>query len=305
MATPKKKHLIELMIEAGVKWPDGAEYAAQDKDSWLAFYTRKPCMESGKVTWSSYGGYVANSLKKLDSLCRNWHQTIVTREQYAEALADVPMTPAAQLEGKPGNEWVPVEWGDWKVGDMVRFDGFTNELHNHWSFEVGNEYAIGRQRAPISGKGEQPSCNHGFSFSRRKKPAAQLYSGVAGVMPSESIESLLAEIKAKREKHDALAAKADALALEISCIEQQINDKLNEYGFAMSQIAAASEPGQPVITDWRDLRIGDVVECVDYESDKKGVIVGIDREDEDQPIKVNRYMSGIAWPFSWHFIRRP
>ena len=23
MATPKKKHLIELMIEAGVKWPDG------------------------------------------------------------------------------------------------------------------------------------------------------------------------------------------------------------------------------------------------------------------------------------------
>ena len=31
MATPKKKRLIELMIEASVKWPDGAEYAAQDK----------------------------------------------------------------------------------------------------------------------------------------------------------------------------------------------------------------------------------------------------------------------------------
>ena len=31
MATPKKKHLIDLMLEAGVKWPDGAEYAAQDK----------------------------------------------------------------------------------------------------------------------------------------------------------------------------------------------------------------------------------------------------------------------------------
>ena len=31
MATPKKKHLIELMIEAGVEWPEGAEYAAQDK----------------------------------------------------------------------------------------------------------------------------------------------------------------------------------------------------------------------------------------------------------------------------------
>ena len=87
MATPKKKHLIELMIEADVKWPDGAEYAAQDKDEWLAFYTRKPYREDGKVTWSSNGCYVANSMKKLDLLCRNWHQTIVTREQYAEAVA--------------------------------------------------------------------------------------------------------------------------------------------------------------------------------------------------------------------------
>ena len=25
--TTKKKHLIELMIEAGVKWPDGAKFA--------------------------------------------------------------------------------------------------------------------------------------------------------------------------------------------------------------------------------------------------------------------------------------
>ena len=87
MATPKKKHLIELMIEAGVKWPEGAEYAAQDKDEWLAFYTLAPYREQGKVTWSGNSSYVANSMKKLDSLCRNWHQTIVTREQYANALA--------------------------------------------------------------------------------------------------------------------------------------------------------------------------------------------------------------------------
>ena len=96
MATPKKKHLIELMIKAGVKWPDGAEYAAQDKDEWLAFYTRKPYREDGKVTWSSYRCYVDNSMKKLDLLCRNWHRTIVTREQYEKALADTSVTPTAQ-----------------------------------------------------------------------------------------------------------------------------------------------------------------------------------------------------------------
>ena len=89
--TAKKKHLIELMIEAGVKWPECAEYAAQDKDSWLSFYTIKPYMEPGKVTWSSDGGYVGNSLCKLHVPCRNWHQAIVTREQYEKALADASM----------------------------------------------------------------------------------------------------------------------------------------------------------------------------------------------------------------------
>lgn len=117
MATPKKKHLIELMIEAGVKWPDGAEYAAQDKDEWLAFYTRKPYREEGKVTWSSYRCYVANSMKKLDLLCRNWHQTIVTHEQYAEALAanvGEPVDISAQSNQVCESEDVPsvdtVEW---------------------------------------------------------------------------------------------------------------------------------------------------------------------------------------------------
>ena len=112
MATPKKKHLIELMIEAGVKWPDGAKYAAQDKDEWLAFYTRKPYREDGRVTWSSNRCYVEQSMQKLDLLCRNWHQTIVTREQYAEAVA------AANASGKTNqvreSEDVPavdaVEW---------------------------------------------------------------------------------------------------------------------------------------------------------------------------------------------------
>ena len=203
MVTPKKKHLIELMIESGVKWPDDAEYAAQDKDEWLAFYTRKPYREDGKVTWSSYRCYVDNSMKKLDLLCRNWHRTIVTREQYAEASA-------AADNGST-----------------------TNQVRES-------------EDVPAS------------------QPAAHLYSGVTGVMPSESIESLLAEIKAKREKRDALVAKADALALEIASIEQRVNDKLKEYGFAMFQLAAASEPEQLAITDWRDLRVGDVIECVAY-----------------------------------------
>ena len=92
MATPKKKHLIELMIEADVKWPDGAKYAAQDKDTMRVRFYRigKPLRDFGVDYWSSFCGSLINGVMvKLPELCSNWHQTIVTREQYVEARAAI------------------------------------------------------------------------------------------------------------------------------------------------------------------------------------------------------------------------
>lgn len=101
MATPKKKHLIELMIEAGVKWPDSAKYAAQDKDILcVRFYEKgKPFLSFGMKYWDSIGGSLIRGLMvKLPELCRNWHKTIVTREQYEKALSDVASTAEVQSE---------------------------------------------------------------------------------------------------------------------------------------------------------------------------------------------------------------
>ena len=97
MATPKKKHLIELMLEAGIKWPEGAEYAAQDRDGLrIHFYSGvKPTKPRGWDEWKTGMGRVVSKFQ-LQSLCHNWHQTIVTREQYEKALADASVTPTAQ-----------------------------------------------------------------------------------------------------------------------------------------------------------------------------------------------------------------
>ena len=210
MATPKKKHLIELMIEAGVNWPDGAEYAAQDRHNLkVNFYKNgKPDFQSSYPEWMADNcTFMSDDGFTLSSLCRNWHQTIVTREQYVEALA------AANTSGK------------------------TNQA---------------REREDI-----QPS-----------QPAPEYCASVMRQMPSETIESLLSEIKAKREERDALVAKAAALALEIASVERQVNDKLKECGFAMHPVVVQSEPEQPVLTDWHDLQIGDIIECTAY-NDKK------------------------------------
>lgn len=204
MAIPKKKHLIDLMIEAGVNWPEGAKYAAQNKDTMrVRFYKKgKPIRDLGADYWNSFGGsLISGVIVKLPELCLNWHKTIVTREQYAEAVLMQTIT--------------------------------------------GNDEQV-------------------------KQP----HSEVAGVIPSESIESLLAKIKAKREEHDKLAAKVDALVLEIVSIEQQVNDKINEYGVAIFPLAAPYKPKQPVITDWRDLKIDDVIGCV--------LVHGVDGVESDE-----------------------
>ena len=204
MATPKKKHLIELMIEAGVKWPDGAEYAAQDKRfNKVNFYKDgKPNYPIGLDSWMADNcNYMRNDGLVLSSICRNWHQTIVTREQYAEALA---------------------------------------------------------LAANVSEPAEQ--------IDTQQEP--QYCTSVMRQMPSETIESLLTEIKAKREEHGELVAKVDALVLEITSIEQQVNNKLKEYEFSLYPVASSSETEQSVITDWRDLRAGDVIECIPYRDER-------------------------------------
>ena len=164
MATPKKKHLIELMIEAGVEWPEGAKYAAQDKDTMhVRFYEKgKPFHSSNVNYWDSFSGSMIRSVE-LPELCRNWHQTIVTSEQYAKAVA-----------------------------------------------------AINNEQKP------------------------QYCTSVMRQMPSETIESLLAEIKAKREEHGELVAKVDALVLEITSIEQQVDSKLMEYGFSLYPVTTSA-----------------------------------------------------------------
>jgi len=81
------KTLIELMVEAGVQWPEGAKYAAQGIDMFACFYAEKPEMQPGGTSWNGNSSYISGSLRKLTSLCKGWNATIVTRDQYHAAVA--------------------------------------------------------------------------------------------------------------------------------------------------------------------------------------------------------------------------
>ena len=205
MATPKKKHLIELMIEAGVKWPDGAEYAAQDRHNLkVNFYKNgKPDFQSSYPEWMADNcTFMGDYGFILQSLCRNWHQTIVTREQYAEALEDAAMTPVVQQE---------------------------------------------------------------------TQPAAEYCASVMRQMPDNTIEQLTADYHAKAAEADRLQTVADEArkAADDALLELQKAGELIGLVISVGDFQKdAEQHQQPIITDWHDLQVGDVIECTAY-NDKR------------------------------------
>ena len=197
MATPKKKHLIELMIEAGVKWPDGAEYAAQDKrDNKVCFYVGKPCIPQGCDYYKYTAGLIGGNFI-LPSLCCNWHQTIVTREQYEKALSDVASTAEVQTEPE------------------------------HCELVMNQSpYTINQLASNYHTLAAEAECLQYEADEARK-------------LANEALITLQ-----KAGEVIGLVISVDTLQ---KCTEQH---------------------QQPIITDWRDLQIGDVIECTAY-NDKR------------------------------------
>ena len=220
-----KKTLLELMVEAGVKWPEGAEYAAQDKrDSRVNFYKDgKPEFYIGLSEWlANECAFLGDEYGVLlPSLCRNWHQTIVTREQYEKAMTEQPDQPPT-IEAQPCVSATP--------------------------------YTIEQRIAEL-----------------------------------QDMERNLAEFRAK------------------------LTDDLHALGLTWKDnVVVADEPKQPVITDWHDLRVGDVIWVgTDENSSLPAGEYQISEVDGSDAFPIALLREGNSWWISlnghrqWHFIRRP
>lgn len=128
------------------------------------------------------------------------------------------------------------------------------------------------------------------------------------VADKPTIEQLAADYRnakdyAERKQQEADAAKADA---EVKLAELVAAGKA--IGLVLS--VAADEP-EMVITDWRDLRVGDEVECIrpnvnpnEYRG-RIGRLIGIDAHDSGTPYLVDFGECAEIWCHEVKFIRRP
>lgn len=299
-----KKELARIINENG-GWRDGAESAAQSKlDNAISFYC-DTAYRDGDCLWGSYitGGDIAQSL-----LLPNWHQTILSRDEYFH------LYPAPDAYG-----WI--EWGGGECpvekGDMVdvryRFgkenigvtalifrgnDGFKSGLmHNglaraavRWMHH-GNDMDIiaYRLHKPEQAK---PECCESVMRSIQEPEAKQ------------TIEQLAADYRSakdyadrKRQEADDAKANADVKLKELELVGEAL-------GPLVSPITANQEPELAI-----EVKVGDEVECVEsnIKREKYNGMVGtvLDVDDSSTPYLVNFGGCKWIWCHKVKFIRRP
>jgi len=128
-----------------------------------------------------------------------------------------------------------------------------------------------------------------------------------------SIEQLTADYHAKAAEADRLQAVADD-ALKAADDALLALEKAGELlGLVISIDTKPKLVEQPEITDWRDLRVGDVIFIGESSApftapSGEYKVVGVDVESEIQPAAVE-WGDGKVWPLlaerGWRFIRRP
>ena len=252
--TKRKKELVELMYEAGIhEFPEGGEFAAQDKlvsyANCVSFFKHaRPKIDGVNDVWHEDGAgeYLRGESIELSSLCKNWHRTVVTREQYAEYC-------------KMREREEPADGEAGEVDEHVRGDDDT-----------------------------QPSI---FDMMRQCNELRE----IAITKQKESRDAVDVYTLAVRE----LESEALALGYKIEPID------------VYRELSPSEEAEKPLnITDWRDLRVGDVIEAANggwmqHNIGASAVVDGIDDSDPSLPIRALFNNEAADWGREFKFIRRP
>ena len=133
-----KQELAQLLIEMGVtKFPDGANWAAQDKSGKEIYcYKNKPRRPLSWGSWHHDGGVVSNGEFQANALIANWHQTVLSSDEFDQIVAEIVAETAPDADG-----WI--EWKGWECpageGDRIDVKFSDGDVF----FDVGSDLGWG------------------------------------------------------------------------------------------------------------------------------------------------------------------
>lgn len=235
-----KKQLAKIISENG-GWRDGAKFSAQDGDGTgsIDFFKSKPHYCAGDKYWR--GKYdVGYRIGKSDVTIKNYHQTVLSRDEYFH------LYPAPDADG-----WIEWEGGECPVnGDELVV----------CKVRSGREWRDGKA---IMAKVLRWRHTGGIADIiayrlHKQEPAKPESDQVEEAKPT--IEQLAAEYRnakdyAERKQQEADEAKAEAEAKLAELVSAG-----KAVGLVVGVVGPEPEPEpELVITDWRQWRVGDVV----------------------------------------------
>lgn len=288
-----KKELARIISENG-GWRDGSEFSVQNGEHGrISFSTNKP-VRHGQKSWMAKGGFQF----KIE-VCRplpNWHQTILSRAEYFH------LYPAPDADG----------WIEWKGGECPVERGaivdvkYANNIINYGVSALTN----GAHKGHV--------CGTAGSMTATNWEAGLQMSGIIAYRPHkpeqadpEFCESVMRSIPEPEAKPTIEQLAADRANMECDASLYTLEEAIAANVFAITPLVVAKQEPELVITDWRDLRLGDELEYVDGRNKNRiGMIGRVDKFDHfnigtDRPVRIASDSGLLGLPTKWRFIRRP
>jgi len=292
MKLGKCKQALADLINANGGWVDGeAIFAAMDGNGDLFGY-------SGRPQWTvSHGHWYGHTLTCWffsPIVINNHHQTILSREEYYQAYP------------KADDGWI--EWNGFHIAPV------KNGVEADIKFRDGEVATVFNPAFMRWSHHDSPSDIMAY---RLHKPVVkpEFCESVTRSIPEPeakpTIEQLAADYRNAKGYADRKQDEADKASMESDAALSQLEDAIAAIGFVITPLAATEKEPELVITDWRDLRVGDEVECVEsnIKRDKYNGTVGrlrtIDESDTSTPYLVDFGGDAKIWCHEVKFIRRP
>ncbi len=326
--TKSKQLLADAIHASGKGWRHGAISAAQCKsDLTISFYRDKPYKDG--IKW--WGEHIDGADIPCAKLSPNWHQTCLSREEYFSAY---PAEPVADADG-----WIEWNGGDRPTGvfaedvevklrdgcvitksagviDWRHFDNRSDvvayRLHKP---EVRTELCESVMRSIPEPEYDDVDSRLAKALELVKAAAPHLLSDkykfngdeVMGER-KQTIEQLAQDYRDTKGRAERLQQEADDAKAATDAKRALLVEAGKVLGLDVSPITIKQEP-ELVITDWRDLMIGDEVEYSlggqKHSIGMIGKVVKIDPNDDDMRIRLRFGDGTTGWPSKWRFIRRP
>ena len=298
-----KKELARIISENG-GWREEAGWAAQDKKyagqiNTVGLYVSKP--PKPNVGGTYWRGIEANQIATIEhhKLISNWHQTILSSAEYFH------LYPAPDADG----------WIEWNGGEECPVH---ENVAVHVKFRNGDHNITGMAASRLYWKHDNRFSDIiAYRLHKPEQVKPEFCESVMRSIPEPdtkpTIEQLAANYRNAKDYAGSKRDEASKAKIESDAALSEIEKAIAAIGFAITPIGAVVQEPELVITDWRDLHVGDIVEIVGSENERwlrfKGVELFVSRTGIAECSLAFRNHDGDEWGHSgntnWRFIRRP